>query len=93
MDNATLTRHMLTAAKRDMFNNKGRIIISDFLVELPEKIETDAIELLLIWRSIYPEHKITHPTQNVLLIELGKLSEFGRAISLESQQQLPKIEE
>jgi len=71
MDDKTLVAYMMKTAKQDILGNKGRIIISDFLKDLPADPKPDSIEMLKAWRRLYPHIEISMPFPNIIIIQLS----------------------
>lgn len=69
MDKGTLAQYIYNAAKKDMFNGKGRIIISDFRREM-ELPELSVKEIIEAFQQHYPQWKIEQ-RMNVILIHFG----------------------
>lgn len=70
MDEYALAELIYNQAKRDMFNGKGRIIISDFKKAIGQPNLT-AEEIIKTFKKHYPNIPIEQRTQNVILINFG----------------------
>jgi len=75
MDDKTVVAYMMKTAKHDMMGGKGRIILSDFLKELPIEPKPSPVEMLKAWRRVYPRITISMPIENVLIIQFEKAYE------------------
>ena len=71
MDDKTLVAYMMKTAKQDILGNKGRIIISDFLKDLPADPKPNPIEMLKAWRRLYPHIEISMPFENIMIVQLS----------------------
>jgi hypothetical protein len=55
--------------KRDRLGGKQRILLSDFIPELPEKVTAE--EMLKAWRMVYPHVPIVRFTDNIMYVTIA----------------------
>jgi hypothetical protein len=67
MDTNTLAVLVYQYAKRDVFNWKGRIIVSDFVKAINQP-NLKAEDIINAFKAVYPQYQIEQRTENVILI-------------------------
>ena len=67
MDTRTLSAIVYTLSRKDIFQGRGRIILSDFKKTIGEPNLT-AQEVIDAFKTFYPQYKIEQRTENVILI-------------------------
>jgi hypothetical protein len=70
-DTEALAKTVYTSALLDVFNGKGRIILSDFRRETKQP-DLTAEQIIAAWQKTYPEYPIDQRTNNTLIIEFGR---------------------
>jgi len=66
MDETILVQYMKQAFNRERLGGKQRILVSDFLKELPEKVTPN--EMVKAWRKVYPKIPIVWFSDNIMYV-------------------------